>query len=297
MLRICRQYAPPRHPAGRGDRLPARGAAGPRPDRGDQRSTATSAVNMTALTFIDGSCARDDRGRGPRPGRVPDGGAALPPAASKRRSCCSAAGRHGRRQPGESAMTDRARMEGGRDGGRARRPRTASPRRWIRPSTVTRCTCAAPPRWRRTARRAGLSEGRTRDLVLAVHELAANSGAPRRRAGPAGGCGSRPTGCAARSATTVLTGMAPARRRRMRRCGSVEPGHGLWLVRRIADGGQRPVGPSGTVAAVTFRSGRARAAGAVPAVGGAPRAAAPSWPSPASWTLGPRASSAARSAN
>jgi anti-anti-sigma factor len=33
----------------------------------------------------------------------------------------------------------------------------------------------------------------------------------------------------------------------------VEPGHGLWLVRRIADGASVQSDPSGTVAAVSFR--------------------------------------------
>jgi anti-anti-sigma factor len=35
----------------------------------------------------------------------------------------------------------------------------------------------------------------------------------------------------------------------------VEPGHGLWLVRRIADGASVQSNPSGTVAAVNFRLG------------------------------------------
>jgi len=104
---------------------------------------------------------------------------------------------------------------------------------------------------------AGLSEGRTRDLVLAVHELAANAvrhGAGRGRlrlwatpdgvrceVSDHGADGDGPGAEAADAADAALW--------------HVEPGHGLWLVRRIADGASVQSGPSGTVAAVTFRLG------------------------------------------
>jgi anti-anti-sigma factor len=102
--------------------------------------------------------------------------------------------------------------------------------------------------------RAGLSEGRTRDLVLAVHELAANAvrhgaGQGRLRLWTApdrvrcevidDGADGDPAGAEAADAALW----------------HVEPGHGLWLVRRIADGASVQSDPSGTVAAVSFRLG------------------------------------------
>jgi anti-anti-sigma factor len=101
---------------------------------------------------------------------------------------------------------------------------------------------------------AGLSEGRTRDLVLAAHELAANAvrhgagqGRLRLWATPEGvRCEVTDDGAAdgpgVESAEAALW--------------HVEPGHGLWLVRRIADGASVQSDPSGTVAAVSFRLGR-----------------------------------------
>jgi len=96
---------------------------------------------------------------------------------------------------------------------------------------------------------AGLSEGRTRDLVLAVHELAANAvrhGAGQGRlrlwaAHDAVRCEVSDEG-----APGEADGADAARWR-------AEPGHGLWLVRRIADSASVESGASGTVAAVTFR--------------------------------------------
>ena len=93
---------------------------------------------------------------------------------------------------------------------------------------------------------AGLSEGRTRDLVLAVHELAAN--AVRHGAGQG-----RLRLWAAQDAVHCevtdegTPGEADAAR------WQAEPGHGLWLVRRIADSASVQSGASGTVAAVIFR--------------------------------------------
>jgi anti-anti-sigma factor len=100
--------------------------------------------------------------------------------------------------------------------------------------------------------RAGLSEGRTRDLVLAVHELAANAvrhgagqGRLRLWAAPDGvRCEVIDGGAVGDSSGTEATDAA---------LWHVEPGHGLWLIRRIADGASVQSDPSGTVAAVSFR--------------------------------------------
>ena len=100
--------------------------------------------------------------------------------------------------------------------------------------------------------RAGLSDGRTRDLVLAVHELAANAvrhgagqGRLRMWATPEG------VRCEIVDDGTDDSGEEPAEA-----VWHVEPGHGLWLVRRIADGASVQSDPSGTVAAVNFQLGR-----------------------------------------
>jgi anti-anti-sigma factor len=104
---------------------------------------------------------------------------------------------------------------------------------------------------------AGLSEGRTRDLVLAVHELAANAvrhGAGQGRVrlwttpegvrcevSDAGADGAGGDSAGAEAPDAALW--------------HVEPGHGLWLVRRIADGASVRSDPSGTIAALNFRLG------------------------------------------
>ena len=99
---------------------------------------------------------------------------------------------------------------------------------------------------------AGLSDGRTRDLVLAVHELAANAvrhgagqGRLRMWATPEG------VRCEVTDEGADGTGEEPAEAP----VWHAEPGHGLWLVRRIADGASVRSDPSGTVAAVNFRLG------------------------------------------
>jgi anti-anti-sigma factor len=114
--------------------------------------------------------------------------------------------------------------------------------------------------------RAGLAEGRTRDLVLAVHELAAN--AVRHGAGQGrlrlwttpegvrcevtdGGTADGP-GADGPGTDGPGTGSAEAAGAAL---WHVEAGHGLWLVRRIADGASVQSDPSGTVAAVSFRLG------------------------------------------
>src|SRR6476661_1018777 len=100
---------------------------------------------------------------------------------------------------------------------------------------------------------AGLSDGRTRDLVLAVHELAANAvrhgagqGRLRMWATPEG------VRCEVIDDGADGTGEEPAEAP----VWHVEPGHGLWLVRRIADGASVQSDPSGTVAVVNFRLGK-----------------------------------------
>ncbi len=140
------------------------------------------------------------------------------------------------------------------------------------------------------ASEAGMPDGRVRNVVLAVHELAANAvrhgaGQGRMRlwvtadgihcevtdagtpaagadgsdtpgpgslgAGPPGvgspGAGSPGAGSA--SAGVSAAGGAPW---------PVEHGHGLWLVREIADQVSLESGPSGTVAVVSFRVGSLR---------------------------------------
>lgn len=100
------------------------------------------------------------------------------------------------------------------------------------------------------ASRAGLSEGRTGDLVLVVHELAANA----IRHG--GGHGRLRLWTAAGAVRCEVTDDGPA--------GAADPdpgrwrvrsGHGLWLVRHVADQASLDPGPSGTVATVSFALG------------------------------------------
>lgn len=100
--------------------------------------------------------------------------------------------------------------------------------------------------------RAGLSDDRTRDLVLAVHELAAN--AVRHGAGQG-----RLRMWATREGVRceIADDGADGTGEELAEAAAwhVEPGHGLWLVRRIADGASVRSDPSGTVAAVNFRLG------------------------------------------
>lgn len=117
------------------------------------------------------------------------------------------------------------------------------------------------------ASEAGIQEGRVRNVVLAVHELAANAvrhGAGQGRlrlwvtadgircevtdagtpaAGADGGDGPGPGSPAPGSPGAGFPGAAPW---------PVEHGHGLWLVREIADQVSLESGPSGTVAVVSF---------------------------------------------
>ena len=147
-------------------------------------------------------------------------------------------------------MTDRAQEAAGRG---ARRPGTASPRPWIRPSTVTRCTRCGR-RWRRTARGPGC-----RRAAPGISSWPCTNWPPTPSAtapGKAGcGCGPRRRG--------PLRGHRRRRRRGFPADAEaadaalwhVEPGHGLWLVRRIADEASVQSDPSGTVAAISFRLG------------------------------------------
>jgi anti-anti-sigma factor len=104
---------------------------------------------------------------------------------------------------------------------------------------------------------AGLAEGRVGDLVLAVHELAANAvrhgaGRGRLRIWTAGGvlrCEVTDDGAPrTNDADDAAAAPDPAR-------WNIEPGHGLWVIRRIADQTSLRGSPSGTVIAVSFTLG------------------------------------------
>src|SRR2546430_13719703 len=84
---------------------------------------------------------------------------------------------------------------------------------------------------------AGLPEGRTRDLVLAVHELAAN--AVRHGAGQGRlRLWATPEGVRCEVADDGAAG--PGEEAAEAALWHVEPRHGPGLVRRIADGARRP---------------------------------------------------------
>jgi anti-sigma regulatory factor (Ser/Thr protein kinase) len=108
---------------------------------------------------------------------------------------------------------------------------------------------------------AGLAEGRVGDLVLAVHELAANAvrhgaGHGRLRVWNTGGtlrCEVTDDGA---PSPVSLDGEAPAAPGSAR--WNIEPGHGLWVVRQVADQTSLHGGSSGTVAEVSFRLGPQR---------------------------------------
>jgi anti-anti-sigma factor len=97
------------------------------------------------------------------------------------------------------------------------------------------------------ASRAGLSEGRTGDFVLAVHELAANvirhgAGHGRLRMWQTDGT------VRCEVADDGRPGTHPADVTLW----DTQEGHGLWLVRQVADQATVESGPSGTVAALSF---------------------------------------------
>jgi anti-anti-sigma factor len=103
---------------------------------------------------------------------------------------------------------------------------------------------------------AGLSEGRVMDLVMAVHELAANAvlhGAGRGRAriwntGEALRCEVTDDGPPEAAAD-------PEAGPRGNDAWRIDPDHGLWLVRQVADQTSVQPGPGGTVAMVTVALG------------------------------------------
>ncbi|HET9975155.1 MAG TPA: ATP-binding protein [Streptosporangiaceae bacterium] len=131
------------------------------------------------------------------------------------------------------------------------------------------------------ASEAGIQEGRVRNVVLAVHELAANvvrhgagqgrmrlwvtgdgircevtdAGTPPAGAGAGaggdgdGGDGGDGDGDGCDGGDGADTGFRDAA------LWPVEHGHGLWLVREVADQVSLESGPSGTVAVVSFHAG------------------------------------------
>lgn len=113
---------------------------------------------------------------------------------------------------------------------------------------------------------AGIPERRIRDVVLAVHELAANAvrhgaGQGRIRLWITGdGIRCEVTDPGSVTAPALVTDVGGSD---TDSGGSVpwpvEHGHGLWLVRQIADQASLDAGPSGTVAVVDFRTGPTRA--------------------------------------
>ena len=114
------------------------------------------------------------------------------------------------------------------------------------------------------ASEAGIQESRVRNVVLAVHELAANAvrhgaGQGRMRLWVTGDgircelsdAGAPPAGANGGGQDTRSRDAASAGAARW----PVEHGHGLWLVREIADQFSLESGPSGTVAVVSFHVG------------------------------------------
>jgi anti-sigma regulatory factor (Ser/Thr protein kinase) len=104
---------------------------------------------------------------------------------------------------------------------------------------------------------AGIPAGRVRDVVLAVHELAANAvrhgaGQGRVRLWVTGG-GIRCEVTDAGIPSAGANGDRPDASSRDAAQWPVEHGHGLWLVRKVGDQASLESGPSGTVAVVTFR--------------------------------------------
>jgi len=105
--------------------------------------------------------------------------------------------------------------------------------------------------------RAGLADDRVGDLVLAVHELAAN--AVRHGAG----CGRLRVWCAGRVLRCEVADRGAPHRAGSGNAASprdparwnIEPGHGLWVVRHVADQTSLRGNSSGTIAAIGFTLG------------------------------------------
>jgi len=101
---------------------------------------------------------------------------------------------------------------------------------------------------------AGLAEGRLGDLVLAVHELAANAvrhggGRGRLQIWDTGGmlrCEVTDDGAGRSGAAGQGSGADDSAR------WPIDPGHGLWVVSQVADQTSVQAGASGTVASVSF---------------------------------------------
>jgi anti-sigma regulatory factor (Ser/Thr protein kinase) len=94
---------------------------------------------------------------------------------------------------------------------------------------------------------AGLSESRAMDVVLAVHELAANS--VGHGAGTGRLCMWQLTGALC---CVVDDGDPPASRPAPTNSWPSVPGHGLWVVQQVADHMQVVSGPDGTRVRLTF---------------------------------------------
>ena len=110
------------------------------------------------------------------------------------------------------------------------------------------------------AGRAGLSEDRAGEVVLAVHELAANAiahgaGHGRLRMWDLAGtlsCEIVDSGRAARDDSGRASRDGPPRTSETADPWPTTDGHGLWLVRQVADHLDLRSGPRGTRAVVTF---------------------------------------------
>ena len=143
----------------------------------------------------------------------------------------------------------------------SRRPAAApsprTPRSWTRPSTRIRCTRCGP-RWRRTPRRPGWPRAgpRTWSSPCTNWPPTPCATAPA-TAGSGSGNPARP--CSARSATTACRSRPAPRPHQPRATDAApwraEPGHGLSLVRQVADQASLRSGPSGTLATISFALG------------------------------------------
>ncbi len=113
------------------------------------------------------------------------------------------------------------------------------------------------------ATQAGLAQGRAEDLVIAVHELAANAvrhGAGHGRlrvwkSGQALRCEVSDDGLPQPPAITDGTPAATTDGTPAAAPWRAEPGHGLSLVRQVADQASLRSGPSGTLATISFALG------------------------------------------
>jgi anti-anti-sigma factor len=109
------------------------------------------------------------------------------------------------------------------------------------------------------ASQAGLPEGRVGDLVLAVHELAVNAvwhgaGHGRLRVWKTEDslrCEVSDNGTASTAGPGAAGSDPPDTP-----AWAIEPGHGLWLVRQLADQASLRSGPAGTVVVVSLTLGR-----------------------------------------